>query len=63
MADEPDDVDAMVEPVVPSRHRWLAGLLGAGPGDRVVDLVVNNAQGLAELGWGWWPVGGQQRAE
>ena len=41
MADEPDDVDdvdAMVEPVVPSRHRWLAGLLGAGPGDRVVDL-------------------------
>jgi 7-keto-8-aminopelargonate synthetase-like enzyme len=23
VADEPDDVDAMVEPVVPSRHRWL----------------------------------------
>jgi hypothetical protein len=38
MAGEPDDVDTMVEPVVPSRHRWLAGLLGAGPGDRVVDL-------------------------
>jgi hypothetical protein len=26
MAGEPDDVDAMVEPVVSSRHRWLAGL-------------------------------------
>jgi len=38
VADEPDDVDAMVEPVVPSRHRWLADLLGALPGDRVVDL-------------------------
>jgi trans-aconitate methyltransferase len=38
MAGEPDDVDAMVEPVVPSRHRWLAGLLAAVPGDRVVDL-------------------------
>jgi SAM-dependent methyltransferase len=38
MAGEPDDVDTMVEPVVPSRHRWLAGLLGARPGDRVADL-------------------------
>jgi hypothetical protein len=28
----------MVEPVVPSRHRWLAGLLDAHPGDRVADL-------------------------
>jgi hypothetical protein len=27
MAGEPDDVDTMVEPVVPGRHRWLAGLL------------------------------------
>jgi hypothetical protein len=26
MAGEPDDVDAMVEPAVPSRHHWLAGL-------------------------------------
>jgi SAM-dependent methyltransferase len=38
MAVEPDDVDAMVEPVVPARHRWLAGLLAARPGDRVLDL-------------------------
>ena len=38
MTGEPDDVDAMVEPVVPSRHRWLAGLLAAAPGDRVADL-------------------------
>jgi len=33
MTGEPDDVDAMVEPVVPSRHHRLAGLLAAGPGD------------------------------
>jgi hypothetical protein len=26
MTGEPDDVDSMVEPVAPSRHRWLAGL-------------------------------------
>jgi cyclopropane fatty-acyl-phospholipid synthase-like methyltransferase len=38
MAGEPDDVDAMVEPVVPARHHRLAGLLAAAPGDRVVDL-------------------------
>ena len=31
MAGDPDDVDAMIEPVVPSRHRWLAGLLPASP--------------------------------
>jgi SAM-dependent methyltransferase len=27
MAGEPDDVDTMVEPVVPSRRRWLAEAL------------------------------------
>ena len=37
MAREPDDVDAMVEPVVPSRHRWLAGLLVTL--DRLADVV------------------------
>jgi hypothetical protein len=42
MTGEPDDVDAMVESAVPSRHRWLAGLLVAEaarvlrPGGRLV---------------------------
>lgn len=49
MADEPDDVDAMVEPVVPSRHRWLAGLLGAGPGDRVIDLGCGTGASLIQV--------------
>jgi SAM-dependent methyltransferase len=49
MVDEPDDVDAMVEPVVPSRHRWLAGLLGAEPGDRVVDLGCGTGASLVEV--------------
>jgi SAM-dependent methyltransferase len=47
MAGEPDDVDAMVEPVVPGRHRWLAGLLAAEPGDRVVDLGCGTGASLA----------------
>jgi SAM-dependent methyltransferase len=49
VADEPDDVDAMVEPVVPSRHRWLAGLLGAQPGDRVVDLGCGTGASLIQV--------------
>jgi SAM-dependent methyltransferase len=49
VADEPDDVDAMVEPVVPSRHRWLAGLLGAEPGDRVVDLGCGTGASLIQV--------------
>jgi SAM-dependent methyltransferase len=49
MAGEPDDVDAMVEPVVPSRHRWLAELLAAAPGDRVVDLGCGTGSTLAQL--------------
>jgi SAM-dependent methyltransferase len=49
MVDEPDDVDAMVEPVVPGRHRWLAGLLGAGPGDRVADLGCGTGATLVEV--------------
>jgi SAM-dependent methyltransferase len=49
VVDEPDDVDAMVEPVVPGRHRWLAGLLGAGPGDRVVDLGCGTGASLVEV--------------
>jgi SAM-dependent methyltransferase len=49
MAGEPDDVDAMVEPVVPSRHRWLAGLLAAAPGDRVVDLGCGTGGSLVQV--------------
>jgi SAM-dependent methyltransferase len=52
MAGEPDDVDAMVEPVVPSRHRWLAGLLAAAPGDRVVDLGCGTGSTLAQVAAG-----------
>ena len=48
MAGEPDDVDAMIEPVVPSRHRWLAGLLAASPGHRVVDLGCGTGGSLAQ---------------
>jgi ubiquinone/menaquinone biosynthesis C-methylase UbiE len=49
MVGELDDVDAMVEPVVPSRHRWLAGLLAAAPGDRVVDLGCGAGSTLAQV--------------
>jgi SAM-dependent methyltransferase len=49
MAGEPDDVEAMVEPVVPSRHRWLAELLAAAPGDRVVDLGCGTGSTLAQV--------------
>jgi signal transduction histidine kinase len=49
MAAEQDDVDAMVEPVVPSRHRWLAGLLDAGPGDLVADLGCGTGGTLAQV--------------
>jgi SAM-dependent methyltransferase len=52
VADEPDDVDAMVEPVVPGRHRWLAGLLGARPGDRVVDLGCGTGASLIQVALG-----------
>jgi SAM-dependent methyltransferase len=49
VADERDDIDAMVEPVVPGRHRWLAALLGARPGDRVVDLGCGTGGSLVEV--------------
>src|SRR6266511_2715122 len=39
----------MVEPVVPSRHRWLDELLGAGPGDRVVDLGCGTGASLIQV--------------
>jgi hypothetical protein len=59
MTDEPDDVDSMVEPVVPSRHRWLAGLLEAQAGDRVVDLGCGTGGTLAQVApavpGGWSP--------
>jgi hypothetical protein len=34
--------------VVPSRHRWLAGLLAAGPGDRVIDLGCGTGASLVQ---------------
>jgi len=40
------EVDAMVEPVVESRHRWLVGLLGLEPGDRVLDLGCGTGSSL-----------------
>jgi SAM-dependent methyltransferase len=40
------DVDAIVEPVVESRHRWLAGLLGSEPGDRVLELGCGTGSSL-----------------
>jgi hypothetical protein len=49
MAGEPDDIDAMIEPVVPCRHRWLAGLLAAAPGDRVADLGCGTGSTLAQV--------------
>jgi SAM-dependent methyltransferase len=49
MVGEPDDVDAMIEPVVPSRHRWLAGLLAAAPGDRVADLGCGTGGSLTQV--------------
>jgi SAM-dependent methyltransferase len=39
----------MVEPVVPGRHRWITGLLGALPGDRVVDLGCGTGASLVHL--------------
>ncbi|HEV8649933.1 MAG TPA: methyltransferase domain-containing protein [Actinomycetes bacterium] len=32
------EVEQMIEPVVPARLGWLADLLGAAPGERIVDL-------------------------
>jgi SAM-dependent methyltransferase len=49
VADEPDDVDAMVEPVVPGRHRWLVGLLDPRPGDRVADLGCGTGASLVHV--------------
>lgn len=40
------DVDAIVEPVVESRHRWLVGLLGLQPGDRVLELGCGTGSSL-----------------
>jgi hypothetical protein len=29
----------------------------------VVDLPIDDAQGVAKLEWSWWPISGQQGAE
>jgi SAM-dependent methyltransferase len=39
-------VEEMVEPEVPARFRWLAGLLAATPGGRVVDLGCGTGSSL-----------------
>jgi SAM-dependent methyltransferase len=49
MAGEPDDPFAMIEPVVPSRHRWLARLLDVRPSDRMVDLGCGTGASLVEV--------------
>jgi SAM-dependent methyltransferase len=43
------DVDAIVEPMVESRHRWLAGLLRAEPDSRVLDLGCGTGSSLRVL--------------
>jgi hypothetical protein len=50
MAGEPDDLDAMIEPVVPSRHRWLAGLLA-----QVAPSVAGGLLAGLDLSWPPWP--------
>jgi SAM-dependent methyltransferase len=42
-------VDEMIEPEVGERFGWLAGLLAAGPGDRVVDLGCGRGALLAAV--------------
>jgi SAM-dependent methyltransferase len=42
-------VEEMVEPEVPARFRWLAGLLAATPGGRVVDLGCGTGSSLRHV--------------
>jgi SAM-dependent methyltransferase len=42
-------VDAIVEPMVESRHRWLVGLLRAEPDSRVLDLGCGTGNSLRVL--------------
>src|SRR6266508_3506132 len=42
-------VEEVIEPVVPSRHRWLASLLQVAPDDRVVDLGCGTGASLRFL--------------
>ena len=42
-------VEEIVEPVVPSRHRWLASLLEVAPDDRLVDLGCGTGASLRFL--------------
>ncbi len=48
MSDEPA-VEEVVEPVVPSRQRWLASLLEVAPDDSVVDLGCGTGASLRFL--------------
>lgn len=47
--DDPTVAAATVEPEVPARFRWLAGLLAAAPGDQVVDLGCGTGGSLRVL--------------
>jgi SAM-dependent methyltransferase len=51
-ADLVDDVEEMIEPAVPERLGWLAGLLDARPGDRVVDLGCGTGSALELIAQG-----------
>jgi SAM-dependent methyltransferase len=49
-ADPVDEVEEMIEPPVPERLWWLAELLDAQPGDRIVDLGCGTGSALATIG-------------
>lgn len=44
--DPVDAVEEMIEPAVPERLAWLAGLLDAHPGERIVDLGCGTGSAL-----------------
>jgi SAM-dependent methyltransferase len=45
-AEPVDEVEEMIEPAVPERLRWLAGLLDAHAGERIVDLGCGTGSAL-----------------
>jgi ubiquinone/menaquinone biosynthesis C-methylase UbiE len=48
-ADPVDEVEEMIEPAVPERLRWMAGLVDAHPGERIVDLGCGTGSALAMI--------------